>query len=328
MTDTKICKHCGKQIHSQAQYCMYCMESQLEKVDVTPSGLQKKKKGRLLLPVVIIAVCILSFGLTVGFWQLFRPAFPETPEQLVSGSETSASETEYLMDVPLNTEDTPYVTDQPENTQGTIPQKADPQTPNKQAATTQNSSPTTPSKPTNNNPIQDSTPEKSPSVQNPTTENTSAPNEDPTEPTTTTPNCSHYYTKASCTTPMTCIYCGATRGTADSNAHNYVAQTTTVHHDEKGHYEDVTTSVKKTKYLCFYCGYNQGGFDTLDDVYVHMQSHSNKSDFNWVMSHSTYRTETREVWENVTQQQWVVDQEAYDETVITGYTCSVCNKTK
>ena len=44
-----------------------------------------------------------------------------------------------------------------------------------------------------------------------------------------------------------------------------------------------------------------------------------------------YHTEEKQVTihhDAVTEQRWVVDQNAYDKTVTTGYKCSVCGATK
>ena len=321
MTDTKKCKHCGRQIHSQAQYCMYCMVSQNEKADITPTDLRKKRMG-LRIPLLIAVGCVVTFGFVFGIWQLLKPTMldsPNTPGALISGSETTTTANEYLPDDQPIVENVNPDPDHLGSIQGTEPLFTNPQ-----ITTAPHSEPNS----GDNKPVQDPEPETDLPTQNSEMQIPDTPEEDPTEPDVTTPVCNHYFIAASCTTPMTCIYCNATLGTADLNAHDWVAQTATVRHNEKGHYEDVTTSVKKTKYLCFFCGYTQAGFDSLDEVYEHMPVHSNKSTYDWVMSHPTYRTETKEVWVDVTEQRWIVDQKAYDETVITGYTCSICNKTK
>lgn len=153
------------------------------------------------------------------------------------------------------------------------------------------------------------------------------PSENP--PTETAPViCNHYYQAATCLTPMTCTICGAQKGENDENAHQWVAELATVYHQEVGHYEDVTDYVEKTKYLCFFCGYNQAGFDSMDAVREHITVHSASSNYDMIVSYPDMLTETREVWEEITVKTWIVDQEAYEETIIEGYSCSVCGKTK
>lgn len=54
-------------------------------------------------------------------------------------------------------------------------------------------------------------------------------------------------------------------------------------------------------------------------------NHSNKPDFELILQRTP---ETREKWEAVYETQWIVDCPAYDETVVTGYRCSLCGKEK
>ena len=107
--------------------------------------------------------------------------------------------------------------------------------------------------------------------------------------------------------------------------HIWYALTTTVHHDAVGHYEDVKKSKPVTKYKCPLCYKN---YDSLDEYYNHFDSvHTPYYEGDPVfVFRKEYTTVTE--YEPYTVQEWVVDQKAYDETVITGYKCSVCGNEK
>ncbi len=149
-----------------------------------------------------------------------------------------------------------------------------------------------------------------------------------TTPAQTQPTCNHYYIAASCIDPMTCKTCGDTVGTADSSAHTWQPVYSVVHHDEVGHYENKAIPYQKTVYLCFFCGYNQTGYDSLDDLREHISVHSGASNYDRIVSYPDMLADTREVWATKYEQQWVVDEEAHDETVLTGYTCTLCGSKK
>mgnify|MGYP004463677799 CR=1 FL=1 len=106
-----------------------------------------------------------------------------------------------------------------------------------------------------------------------------------------------------------------------ANGHRWVAIEKTVHHDEQGHYENVQESKKVTKYKCQVC-YNK--FDSVDDYY----SHFDAEHIGGTISIFRERYETVDDREYYQTEEWVVDKAAYDETVITGYKCSVCSATK
>lgn len=108
-----------------------------------------------------------------------------------------------------------------------------------------------------------------------------------------------------------------------ANGHNWKAVTKTVHHDEVGHYGTVHTSKKVVKYKCAIC-YNR--FDSLNQYYSHFDE-SHGSDKSLTLAFRE-RYEKVDDWEYYDKREWIVDQEAFDETVITGYKCSICGKTK
>ena len=154
--------------------------------------------------------------------------------------------------------------------------------------------------------------------------------------------------------------------------HNWVEQTTVVHHDAIGHTEEVQVQVgmteERTVYACGVCG---ACFDTpsgvtdhcyattlnnpdvalvstavgkddegnwlyrnvigIDDEgnYIFEISTERKdwgTDTHWMATTICYDYPSEPIYE--TQSKWVVDQEAWDETVVTGYKCSVCGQQK
>lgn len=107
--------------------------------------------------------------------------------------------------------------------------------------------------------------------------------------------------------------------------HNWVAITEIVHHDEVGHYEDVQNKESVTKYKCPVC-YEK--FASLDDYYTHFDNtHTPSYDGDPIKAlRNQYTTESG--YEYYETKEWVVDKEAYDEIVITGYKCSICEERK
>lgn len=107
--------------------------------------------------------------------------------------------------------------------------------------------------------------------------------------------------------------------------HNWVAITKTVHHDEAGHYETVENQRKVTKYKCPVC-YEK--FTSLDEYYSHFDStHKPSYDGDPIKAlRNQYTTESG--YEYYETKEWIVDKKAYDETVVTGYKCSICQEEK
>ena len=107
-----------------------------------------------------------------------------------------------------------------------------------------------------------------------------------------------------------------------ANGHTWKELTSTVHHEEKGHYEDKEIAYKVDKYKCAMC-YKK--FNSLNEYYNHFDnSHTNS------LNSGAFRElyEIVDDWEYTYEKEWVVDTKEYDETIITGYKCSVCGKTK
>ena len=133
------------------------------------------------------------------------------------------------------------------------------------------------------------------------------------------------------------------------HTHTWNPVTTTVHHEATGHYTDVVVGTRTVvdkeawdepvyeyvvtdKTRCIKCG---AVFDSFDEWCTHSDNMMDEGDY----SHGSYEfliekvqvdtihheAETHE--EDIKEKRWVEDTAAYDETVITGYTCS-CGATK
>ncbi|MGN0539791.1 MAG: zinc-ribbon domain-containing protein [Candidatus Fimenecus sp.] len=118
---------------------------------------------------------------------------------------------------------------------------------------------------------------------------------------------------------------GTTAYNPCANGHTWVAITKTVHHDEVGHYEAVEHQRTVTKYRCPVCSKE---FASLDLYYAHFDSvHTPSYDGDPIRAFRNQYEPVSDI-ETYTTNEWVVDTAAYDETVVTGYKCSVCGKTK
>ena len=111
--------------------------------------------------------------------------------------------------------------------------------------------------------------------------------------------------------------------------------TSVVHHDEVGHWEDVVVTPAWTEEVPIYeeqaraiC--NTCGEDITGNTSAHMKEHMLKGE------NGSYRVEYRQVQvgtntvthDAVTEKKWVVDKAAWDETVVTGYRCTIHGETK
>lgn len=109
-----------------------------------------------------------------------------------------------------------------------------------------------------------------------------------------------------------------------ANGHNWVEVAKTVHHEEVGHYENVVVNyISLEKYQCSYCE-DEKWYNSLDEITPHFSSVHGISNRDQILQCCYTSYDRKPVYEK----RWVVDQEAYDETVTTGYKCSVCGKTK
>ncbi len=99
-----------------------------------------------------------------------------------------------------------------------------------------------------------------------------------------------------------------------SCSHNWVAVTETVYHEEVGHVEYTTIP---SSAVCNGCG--EVFYDGETDCGTQWSEHWHTLG----LGHGSYTAHCSHL-----ASEWVVDQEAYTETVVTGYTCSKCGATK
>ena len=129
------------------------------------------------------------------------------------------------------------------------------------------------------------------------------------------------------------------------HTHDWVEQTKTVHHDETGHYEDVQSGTRtvvdeeawdepvyETRAVCNACGYEA---DSTSEINDHLDTHYDPELGYSDASYSTKRVQVDTIHhsaktheEPVYEQEWVVDSEAWDEEVVTGYRCRTCGAEK
>ena len=124
--------------------------------------------------------------------------------------------------------------------------------------------------------------------------------------------------------------------TSDSNKHTHSWNpiTSTVHHEEQGHYENILVSEAWTEEIPIYeeqareiC--NGCGADITDDPYTHNEDHMlNGEAGGWTTEYVQVQVGTDKITHDaVYESKWIVDKAAWDETVTTGYSCS-CGATK
>lgn len=112
---------------------------------------------------------------------------------------------------------------------------------------------------------------------------------------------------------------GSTGGGQDvaQCAHNWEAQTTTVHHDAEYRTEYIHhDAVTEAHAICNNCG-----ADITNDIDGHMKANL----FNGCGSYHTTSIVVSEAWDEPVQK---LVKPAYDETITTGYICSKCKETK
>lgn len=137
---------------------------------------------------------------------------------------------------------------------------------------------------------------------------------------------------------------GSSSSSSSSNSnkeetHNWVPITSVVHHDEEGHYEDVIVTpawteevpVYETKevMICNDCGADITNL-SQSEYEEHMMNHIlNGGKGSWRTEWKQVQTGTKTVTHDaVTEKRWVVDKAAWDETVVTGYRCTIHGETK
>ena len=321
MTEPTKCPHCGSEIHEGASFCLFCMRTLTKKMDITPTVHYRRR--RAWIPVLCMVCILIAAAMIVLCYRIGTPGV--TIQDNSYETDDAAMRTNSIFeqsDITENSLNDPQASET--NFETTV---ASPSENIQNEHMNPSSEPTTGTASENNIPS-DITHDDKPSSGTDITE--SAKVEVTTTPVVTDPPvaCMHSYSDATCVSPKICTLCGASDGDILLEGHNWVGHTRIIQHEEVGHWEDVYThSVKEIRYTCFFCGYQSEYFASYDAVRAHMPVHSHKADYQYVLSKIESLSEKREVWTPVYETQWIVDQEAYTET-ITEYSCSYCGKNK
>lgn len=131
------------------------------------------------------------------------------------------------------------------------------------------------------------------------------------------------------------IVVSSSNSSSQTHSHSWNPITTTIHHDEVGHNEDILVSAAWTETVPVYedreisvC--STCGADITGGEGVHLKNHMMKGE------NGAWHSEWKQVQGGtnainhpaVYDKKWVVDKAAWDETVTTGYKCSSCGETK
>ena len=122
-----------------------------------------------------------------------------------------------------------------------------------------------------------------------------------------------------------------------THTHTWEEVTTTVYHEEQGHYENVVVkeawTEKKPVYetqardICNSCNADLTGTNIAQHVKEHMINGTDKGGHRTEYKKVQVGTETIN-HPAVTERKWVIDKPAWTEKVVTGYKCSDCGATK
>lgn len=131
------------------------------------------------------------------------------------------------------------------------------------------------------------------------------------------------------------IVVSSSSSSSQTHSHSWNPITTTIHHDEVGHNEDILVSAAWTEEIPNYeerevliC--NGCGADITANPTTHNKNHMlNGERGGWSTEYRQIQVGTNKInHEAVYEKKWVVDKAAWDETVTTGYKCSSCGETK
>ena len=107
--------------------------------------------------------------------------------------------------------------------------------------------------------------------------------------------------------------------------HKWIELTKVIYHEEEGHYGMVEKQRPVTMYKCPVC-YKK--YASLDEYYSHFDSSHRPSYSGDPVGAFRNQYTTITEYEYYEVEEWIVDREAYEETVVTGYKCSICGKEK
>lgn len=107
--------------------------------------------------------------------------------------------------------------------------------------------------------------------------------------------------------------------------HDWIELSTIIYHEEEGHYGMVEKQRPVTMYKCPVC-YKK--YASLNEYYSHFDSTHRPSYSGDPVGAFRNQYTTVTGYEYYEVEEWIVDREAYEETVVTGYKCKTCGKEK
>lgn len=284
----------------------------------------KNKKNKIIIILIALVVAITGIGIAVATHKSTKPTDIES-----EASETDAmAEGETTEEVEFAEGATENVAEANAGTEGDM---AEGTAGEDVSATTEEAKPS-------NNPSNNTTTTTSNNTSNnttaPTTQApaTTAPTTQATAPTTEAPKPQTTEASNPGTTANQNTNTGNTTAGNTNNAHEHrwIAQYTTVHHDAVTHTEKVVDQeawdepIKEARWVCggCYAEFNPTTTSKMDfsTHCTYCQGGSNS----WVSYVTVGYTHHEATYKTIT----VVDKEAYDESVVSGYTCSGCGATK
>lgn len=299
------CSHCGKELPGESNFCPYCMEQINKPTAVSvPTGKKKFSKDLLIMVSVTVFLSALMMGLLISRYY----NIPASKDGIQINDTTEDSNKTQGLQIFDNFGETNSESGPEEGniSEDVINSNGKNTTADRNIIDSEDMN-KRPGILVNIYPEENTTQHKTQSTTSSVKGNT--PQSNPTEKITQSNNNSGSITETE--------FKGCN--------HNWVAQTKIVHHDEVGHYEEVKKTRPVTKYRCDICS---KVFDSTDQYYNHFDNTHTQSypGDPITIFREEYREETD--YEEYTEKQWVIDKAACDETVVTGYKCSLCGKTR
>jgi len=104
----KYCKHCGKELHEESNFCPHCMKTQIEK----QTAITQPKKSKRLIYILIIGILIILMSLPVckSMFKRNERSDNDTDSTIQSTESTSTTSTKHITTSVTSTTDTELIT--------------------------------------------------------------------------------------------------------------------------------------------------------------------------------------------------------------------------